>query len=249
MDQLYRLKDTLVDYLSPNKRRRTIGPITPSHPISEQLFYKPTSEPQDNRAQASLRQKIDQKQLSPSNTKFGPGSRKRPREDESVSPEESASQITLNDGRSGDYPNDVAIEETEGSEVSLGDDAEIEVSPEDKVEEYLARQAELALKKDAIEKAKAEGGWHPEELYLFERLSMRSFEELLPTSWQIDFPTLPEDLFTDVQDKTFINFNYGSSYRGEFTRFSQFGTQTKAINRREGIEVIIESWRTCQGQN
>jgi hypothetical protein len=155
----------------------------------------------------------------------------------------------LNDGRSGDDPNDVTIEEAEGSEVSLGDDAEIEVSPEDKVEEYLARQAELALKKDAIEKAKAEGGWHPEELYLFERLSMRSFEELLPTSWQIDFPTLPEDLFTDFQDKTFINFNYGSSYRGEFTRFSQFGTQTEAVNRREGIEVIIESWRTCQGQN
>ncbi|KIN00280.1 hypothetical protein OIDMADRAFT_82128, partial [Oidiodendron maius Zn] len=89
-----------------------------------------------------------------------------------------------------------------------------EITAEEKVKEYLDRQAELALRKEAIDEVKAQGTWHPDEVFLFERLSMRSFEELLPASWQIDFPTLPETLFTTSPEKTFINYNCGSSSRG-----------------------------------
>ncbi|KAI6711592.1 hypothetical protein JHW43_005870 [Diplocarpon mali] len=60
-----------------------------------------------------------------------------------------------------------------------------------KVEEYLARQAELASKRENIEKVKATGEWHPDAVFLYERLVLRSFEPLIPADWHYDFPTLP----------------------------------------------------------
>ncbi|KAG9234633.1 hypothetical protein BJ875DRAFT_504593 [Amylocarpus encephaloides] len=110
--------------------------------------------------------------------------------------------------------------EAEGSggviveEEDIDEDPEPEVSSETKVEEFLARQAELALRQEDIAKAKAEGDWHPDELFVYERLLMRSFEELIPKEWKIDFPTLPELLFTDDLDKAFIKDHRPSSYRG-----------------------------------
>jgi hypothetical protein len=91
-----------------------------------------------------------------------------------------------------------------------------EAENEAKVQEYLARQAELALIREDVEKARASGTWHPDELFLYERLAMRSFEELLPQEWQIDFRTLPELLFTKDDEKTFINSNCISRSRGKF---------------------------------
>jgi hypothetical protein len=226
MDQLFKLKDTFIAYLSPNKRRRTVGPITPSLGPA-QRSYEPISEPQDKKALATLRAKVNQKSFSPSDTRFAAGSRKRAREDDNdiedeaseVSPEESVSQITPVEESGEESVNSRSSEGEEHSEMSLEEEMEeeVEVSPEDKVEEYLARQAELALRKEAIADVKAQGTWHPEEIFLFERLSMRSFEELLPATWQIDFPTLPEILFTPIQEKTFINYNYGSSCYGKLT--------------------------------
>jgi hypothetical protein len=218
MNQLFKLKDTFIEYLSP-KRRRTVGPATPSHTGgTDQQSYLPASEPRDERAKEGLGGRTNQKYLSPSDTRFARGSRKRPREeDESandidyeVSPDESISQVTPVQ-RSRD---DSVIGPASESDTSVDSPEELEITAEEKVQEYLDRQAELALRREAIEEVKAQGGWHPDEIFLFERLSMRSFEEILPANWQIDFPTLPGTLFTMEADRTFINSTCGSSSRG-----------------------------------
>jgi hypothetical protein len=227
MDHLFKLKNTFIEYLSP-KRRRTVGPATPPHTgNTAEHSYVPASEPKDKKTKAAVGGRINQKYLSPSDTRFARGSLKRPREDDEyadeddfeVSPDESISQVTP--AQRSEH-NSVAstTSEDEESEISVVDlendaiSAEDEISAEEKVKEYLNRQAALALRKGAIDEVKAQGTWHHDEVFLFERLSMRSFEELLPASWQIDFPTLPEALFTTDPAKTFIDFNCGSSSRG-----------------------------------
>jgi hypothetical protein len=229
MNQLFKLKNTFIEYLSP-KRRRTVGPATSPATPTAQHSYVPTSEPKDKKAQAAINGQVNQKYLSPSDTRFAKGSRKRPREDDEynddesseVSPDESISQICPAEKSSQGSVNSTAFEVDKQSDddESIGD-AE-EVSAEEKVQEYLDRQAELALRKEAIKEVKAQGTWHSEEIFLFERLSMRSFEELLPATWQVDFPTLPEAVFTVAQEKAFINFNCGSSSRGTSSWYSQF---------------------------
>jgi hypothetical protein len=227
MDQLYRLKDTFIEYLSP-KRRRTVGPTIGTPEGQEQHSYQPASEPQGQKAQDALRGRVDPVWLSPSDARFAPESRKRPREDDEfeshthseISPDESASQITASEeggvASAVDLETEDEEEESDELEEELEQDLEEEpeVSSEDKVAEYLARQAELALRKEAIAQVKAQGDWHPDEVFLFERLSMRSFEEVFPANWKLDFPTLSGELFTKVQENTFINFNCDSSAAG-----------------------------------
>ena len=142
----------------------------------------------------------------------------------SLGPEDSPSQITPND----DDDEEVEVDEDQdedggedyGEEYDEEEGDELpqdeEASAREKVQEYLARQAELALKKEAIEEVKLKGDWHPSEVFLFERLSLRSFEELMPEEWQIDFRTLPEDLFNLNKDKVLINYNCSPSFHGMF---------------------------------
>ena len=145
----------------------------------------------------------------------------------SLAPEDSPSQITPNyEDDEGDNEEAVSEEDGDGVEgeeeyeeedkIELSQD--LEASAREKVQEYLARQAELALKKEAIKEVKAQGNWHPDEVFLFERLSLRSYEELLPQEWQIDFRTLPEDLFNKNKDSVLINYNYSPSFHGKFIR-------------------------------
>jgi hypothetical protein len=273
MEQLYKLKDTVVQYLSPKrsvaapesslpdrKRRRTTGRTTPSKNTDTIHLYEPISEPHDKKSQAALYSRIRNSNRNSTSSPTNRRKRAHPEEETegdrstlgklknasesetlafedeendtkyeendhpedendldedvdvgSVSPEDSPSQIVTDeeDNESGsELLNEGDDEDEKASE-------ELEVSPVDKVNEYLARQAELALKKELIEQIKAKGEWHPDEVYLFERLSLRSFEELLPAEWQIDFRTLPETLFTTSKDKTFINFNILNSFRGK----------------------------------
>lgn len=70
--------------------------------------------------------------------------------------------------------------------------------------------------REEVEKVKAAGDWHVDEIYLFERLSMRSYEEVISSEWRIDLPTLPEGLFTTDPEKIFIKNNCNSSYSGTF---------------------------------
>ena len=88
MDQLYKLKDTVFGYLSPKrsaepsgpdpKRRRTVGPGTPSKDIAGERVYQPMSEPRGEKAQAAVYRRVTTKYFSRSDT----NPRKRGREDD-----------------------------------------------------------------------------------------------------------------------------------------------------------------------
>jgi hypothetical protein len=235
MDQLFRLKNTVVDYLSPlAKRRRTISP-TPATPAkeTEHTLLTPASEP-------TVFSRFRYKYHTSSDTK---NPRKRGRTEfegdgSGVSPDDSVSQVN-SEHESAEFEQEsggIGFDEAEGSgdagglklEEAIEEDIEedeIEEVDQDavaqvKVQEYLERQAELEMRREDIEKARAAGDWHTDELFLFERLTMRSFEELIPLEWKIDFPTLPELLFTDEPAKTFINYNCNSSARGELLQLS-----------------------------
>ena len=243
MNQLSRFKDTVLQYISPDaKRRRTIGPDGASNDAPEHSYLTPVSEPHNMKAGTGTIRHAGFLNTSPSNTKQP---RKRGHDDiddeeeaSTVSPMDSISQGPSveeeNEGCTEDEQvesegegesDEEAEERDEGStddeeELSdggeLGDDLEeeeeIDIEEREKaladakVQEYLARQAELALRKEEIEQAKATGTWHPDELFLFERLALRSFEEILPAQWKIDLQTLPEDVFSK-NEGTFINSN------------------------------------------
>jgi hypothetical protein len=246
MDQLFKLKNTFIEYLSP-KRRRTVDPATPHATDAAEQSYLPASEPKDKKSKAALGGKVNQKHLSPSDTRFAGGSKKRPREEDEyadpdfeVSPDESISQVTPAQDSSDDSGSD-ATPTSEPEESEEGAPEAEEVDADQKVQEYLDRQAELALRKGAIDEVKAEGTWHEDEVYLFERLSMRSFEELLPSSWQVDFPTLPKVLFTSDPVKAFISFNCGSSSRGKPSHLITL-SNANTTNRGESASVASEPW-------
>lgn len=215
MDQLFRLKNTVTDYFSLAKRRRTIGASTAT-PIkeTEHTFLTPPSE---SKALGTFRDKIY----------TAPNPRKRGRTEfegdgSGLSPDDSVSQLTCSEDEA-EGSGDALVKLEEAIEEDI-EEAEIEEEEEEenedavtqaKVQEYLERQAELEMRKEEIETARAAGDWHTDELYLFERLTMRSYEELIPVEWKIDFSTLPELLFTDDPNKTFISYNCNSSGRGE----------------------------------
>ena len=224
MDQILRLKDTVIQFLTPQAKRRRTLPTT-SNDDDEHRFRSPISEIQDKRGRAAALSHLSQKFLSPSDTK-NPRKRTRAAFEEGVasasdefdvSPDDSISQSARREEEQSvtsysELAEEVDIEEELAEEA---EEEEEEVSPDAKVQEYLKRQAELALRLEDIEKVKSTGGFHPDELFLFERFSMRSFEELLPTEWQIDFPTLPPAIFTLEPAKQFINFNHRPSSHGK----------------------------------
>jgi hypothetical protein len=124
-----------------------------------------------------------------------------------------------------DQESDIEVVEEEIEEEDIDQEAVAEAI----VQEYLARQAELALRKDEVEKVKAAGDWHPDEIFLFERLSMRSFEQVIPAQWQIDLPALPETLFTTDPEKMFVKNNCRSSYSGTFRSFELVNLTNQSI--------------------
>jgi hypothetical protein len=241
MDHLYRLKETLTGFLSP-KRQRTVGPSPPTTQlVEEQHTYLPASELQDKTAQATLHYRITQKYASTSDTRFGPNSRKRAREDEGlatmegmdvgvegrldtamevregigghgsdmeeeVSPHESASQITPLEGSVDG--SDAEIEDEDEVEAQ---DHEEELSPDEKVQAYLARQALILEKMEEVKKVTAEGDWHEDEVELFEKLSMRGYQAIIANSWEEYLRTWPEDLFAPTND-AFLSHNKLSNY-------------------------------------
>ena len=267
MDQLSKIKDSVLGYFSPKrndpdsvpepKRRRTFGPRTPSKNATEEHAYGPMSEPRGKEAQAA---RNNLKHFSRQVTK---NPLKRSREDEerignaqgdgenmevtwndheedtgSLNPEDSTSQlgrkvssepkIDNEEDEVEDEDQDEDDEQDEDEDEDQGEDEdeeeeeeEVEVALDDetlareRVQEYLARQAELALKKEAIQEVKQQGGWHKDEVFLFERLSLRSYEALFPQEWHIDFGTLPAELFHKDKDQALINFNHAPSYHGK----------------------------------
>jgi hypothetical protein len=128
-----------------------------------------------------------------------------------ISPDDSISQIEIEQS---DVSSTNSVANGEDKKDLEEEPLEDEVSGEAKVEEYLARQAELAVRLEDIEKARAIDNLHPDALFLTERIHMRSFEEIMPSRWTIDFPTLPVDLFTENPERQFINYNSLSSHSG-----------------------------------
>jgi len=57
--------------------------------------------------------------------------------------------------------------------------------------------------------------WSQSEIDLFNKLNNRGFEPMLPSSFKMDFPTVPEALFTDRTERTFINSLSGNEFRGK----------------------------------
>lgn len=214
MEHLSKLKNTFFDYLSP-KRRRTVGPSTPSNQLfEEQHTYFPNSDPPDLKAQDALRRKLGE--IGISDTRFGSGSRKRPRDSsevggseslvsDHVSPEESASQITPLEYSTDGHSDEESEESYEEAQIDIEREEQMEAG--EKVAAFLARQREYEKKKEEIEQVKLSGDWHPDEVFLFARLSLRCFEPILPMEFKWYFPTFPEDLFTSEPGKTFLDYH------------------------------------------
>ena len=198
MNHLFRLKENVINFLSPPSKRRRTFPATPIK-TDEHLYLTPPFDI-DAKAHASMLADIKHTFHSSAGVK---NPRKRAREEDSedeenarsnVSPDDSVSNIEVKEESNSDYSSEAAAEDLE-DEIEEDLNAELPTeqdTADEKVSEYLARQRELELRKGDIERKKAEGESHPDELFLFERLAMRSYEELLPMEWRVDFPTLPE---------------------------------------------------------
>ncbi|TGO15777.1 hypothetical protein BTUL_0036g00690 [Botrytis tulipae] len=203
MDQIFKIKDAVVNYLSPvAKRRRTMGgPQTPGY-IEFDDEHQFLSEPQNNRRSLNFTYgRMDQNNV-PKEDRTTPTRNplKRSREDDEVegpvfsgddiSPKQSSSHIVTESDEESETPDYMDEDEDEEEEEDL-------ISAQQKVDEYLAKQAaEFAMAKETVERARADGEWSPEELFLLERLQYMGHEGLLP-HWakERNFRTVPEAVF------------------------------------------------------
>jgi hypothetical protein len=235
MEQLFKLKDSVMEYLSPAKRRHTVLVATPSrNPTVMQRPVQPMTEPRNPKGKAIIAGRVNKKYLSPSDTKR---STRKPRgrtdsddeyvnelEDEQASvtrisrkvitPEDSSSQVkTPSDG---DSATSMSAEEEEDipDDLDPTSEEESELDAEAKVHQYLDHQTELARQREALERIK-DGEWHKDEIALFMKLSMRGFEPLIPTHWSFDFRTCPQTIFSSNVEETFINAKSGNEFRGK----------------------------------
>jgi len=217
MDHIIRLKDNIVHFLSPPSKRRRTLPAPPSKPFEPNVLL-PQPKLLDVKETAAATSKSNTAyEVAPHALK----SRKRAREDDDedevresasgLGPDDSISQIEVQEGSEASAGSQIYDEELVEEE---DDDDPDEPSGEDKVAAWQARQAELAVRREYIEQARGTN-LHPDALFLTERIQLRSYEEIMPARWQIDFPNLPVDLFTDDPAKQFINSNELSSYAGE----------------------------------
>jgi hypothetical protein len=58
-------------------------------------------------------------------------------------------------------------------------------------------------------------GWTEDEVWLFEKLDWRGYEPLLPKSWDKDFRTMYDELFTRDDSVAFIKSASGNDYHGK----------------------------------
>ena len=61
---------------------------------------------------------------------------------------------------------------------------------------------------------KTRPGWTRDEIDLFNVLQTRGFEPLMPSSWRLDFQTVPNILFSENDDEIFIKSLCGKDFRG-----------------------------------
>ncbi|KAF7924613.1 hypothetical protein BELL_0521g00060 [Botrytis elliptica] len=203
MDQIFKIKDAVVNYLSPvAKRRRTMGgPQTPGY-IEFDGEHQFLSEPQNNRRSLNFAyDRMNQNYISKEDrTTPTRNPLKRPRENDEIeepvfsgddtSPKQASSHNVTESGEESETPDYMDEGEDEEEEEDL-------ISAQQKVDEYLAKQAaEFAMAKETVERARADGEWSQEELFLLERLQYMGHEGLLP-HWakERNFRTVPEAMF------------------------------------------------------
>ncbi|KAF7886295.1 hypothetical protein EAF00_010398 [Botryotinia globosa] len=207
MDQIFKIKDAVVNYLSPvAKRRRTMGePQTPGY-IEFDDEHQFLSEPQNNRRSLNFAYGRTDQNYIPKEDRKTPTRNplKRSREDDEVegpifsddtSPKQSSSHNITESDEESETPDYMDEDEDEEEEEDL-------VSAQQKVDEYLAKQAaEFAMAKETVERARADGEWSSEELFLLERLQYMGHEGLLP-HWakERNFRTVPEAMFCPDDD-------------------------------------------------
>ncbi|TQS34933.1 hypothetical protein Golomagni_04664 [Golovinomyces magnicellulatus] len=244
MDQIMRLRDVLFDYISPAaKRRRVFGPIASSS-NTEDLFISSKPVSFETNTDTSVAEISYQSHLPLSQNRNKLKRTREDFEDEIDSaevdsdlsdsqspppidkliywvhqnPDPEDYEVTPESMPEDDYKSIDSV--TSKSDISDRrsqmdykiDKREMMIA---KVQEYLHRQSELALRKSDVSRAKASREWHPDELFLFERLTMRGFEILLPKCWKTDFPTLPHTIFAEYEnERTFVNTNFTSSSYG-----------------------------------
>jgi hypothetical protein len=238
MDQLLKLKESIFGYLSPAKRRRTALPTTPEDKLrSIQRPVNPVTEPKDSKHRAVISGRVSKKYLSPSDTKrarvlksknaniadlLDKGEEKsedvyEEAEDtrmtgSDIVPEDSSSQL---DNPNDEFESSLSTEDNESVEKDSEEHFEekSELDAETKVHRFLNQQAELTRIRASLEDIKGKG-WHKDEIALFEKLSMRGLETLLPSNWFHEFPTFPSDLFSRKFEETFVNARSGEEFRG-----------------------------------
>jgi len=84
----------------------------------------------------------------------------------------------------------------------------------EEVEDTLDVRADTLLRHGRITK-KNKPDWSQTEIDFFNKLNSRGFEKLLPSSFKMDFPTVPLSLFAHGNDYTFINSLSGNNFRGK----------------------------------
>jgi hypothetical protein len=222
MDQIYRLKESIFNYLSPAKRRHTIQPLTPDTSTKHQR--QPHTEPK-GKERAVLAGRVNKNRLSPSDTRrLSRRPTKRYTVDDNrkgapnfsrleLTPEDSISQIqddTENVNMDGDAGDEDSFEEFEEEdeveeELNIFSDHESELSAEAKVENFLEHQETFEDRRRALVASLQQEELSDDEFALFRRIQMRGYEPLMHTSWVYDFRTCPEILFTDISEEVFFD--------------------------------------------
>lgn len=240
MEQLSKLKDGILGFLTPQvKRRRTMAfnasPTTTDHCKSGARSYTADlSEPRDHKAKSVLTGRVSKKYLSPGDT--SKRNLKRARQARSVKVQSNSddddSEADAESRVDGKHQESTRATEPladygSSTNVSISDEAELDTEEEeieDEDAERLAAEQKVEAffsYQDAMEKNKVmfqeirEEKWHADEIRLFEKLAMRGLEPLMSTSWYHDFRTCPQILFTEKEDETFINSISGNEFRGE----------------------------------
>ena len=90
-------------------------------------------------------------------------------------------------------------------------------------DDYIDVDPERTRREKALDQI-AHGDWTSMEVNLFNKLNIRGFDPLLPSNWQMDFPTCPNNLFTADKSRAFIHSRNGNDFRGKRSSFPSFLT-------------------------
>jgi hypothetical protein len=265
MDQLLKLKESIFGYLSPAKRRRTMLPVTPDDKLRSQRPVNPMTEPKDSRHKTVISGRVNKKYLSPSDTKHARDRKSKKAHgihqvdedevlDEEMEDEEELTEMTNSDIGPEDSTSQLDTPADEADSFALTEDEEddekvskehieeeSELDAETKVHRFLDQQAELTRIRASLEDIKGKG-WHEDEIALFEKLSMRGLEPLLPLSWFHDFPTFPADLFSKKFEETFVNARSGEDFRGTYNCVPLELSRAKSQNSKRSLCIPCYSW-------